>query len=69
MRMNYAKVAPLGVKPLLDIEKYLSQCGLEHGLLHLIKMRASQSTAALTASICTRRTRGRWEKPSSVCMD
>jgi alkylhydroperoxidase family enzyme len=41
-RLNYAKASPGGVKAMLDLEKYLHGSGLEHGLLHLIKMRASQ---------------------------
>ena len=41
-RIDYRKFAQQPLKPLLEIEKYLTQCGLEHKLLHLIKMRASQ---------------------------
>jgi AhpD family alkylhydroperoxidase len=36
------KVAPDALKTMLDIEAYLAKCGLEHSLLNLIKMRASQ---------------------------
>jgi AhpD family alkylhydroperoxidase len=41
-RLNYVPLAPGGIKAMLDLEKYLNGSGLEHGLLHLIKMRASQ---------------------------
>jgi AhpD family alkylhydroperoxidase len=41
-RIHYAKVAPLAYHAMLGLEKYLDACGLEEGLLHLIKMRASQ---------------------------
>ena len=33
---------PEPLKPVLDIEKYLAQSGLEEKLMHLVKMRASQ---------------------------
>ena len=41
-RLNFPEVAPGALKTMLDIENYLSKCGLERGLLHLIKMRTSQ---------------------------
>ncbi len=41
-RIHYAKVAPLAYHAMLGLEKYLHECGLEEGLLHLIKLRASQ---------------------------
>lgn len=41
-RIDYRKFAQEPLKPLLAVEKYLAGCGLEHKLLHLIKMRASQ---------------------------
>jgi AhpD family alkylhydroperoxidase len=30
------------MKAMLGLEKYISECGLDHGLIHLLKMRASQ---------------------------
>lgn len=42
MRMNYAKVSPEAFRAMVGVENYLKQCGLEHGLLHLVKLRASQ---------------------------
>jgi len=41
-RINYTKIAGGGVHAMLGLEKYLHSCGLEEGLLHLIKLRASQ---------------------------
>jgi AhpD family alkylhydroperoxidase len=41
-RLNPYKAAPGGIKPMLDMEKYLGECGLERSLIHLVKMRASQ---------------------------
>ena len=41
-RIDYRKLAQEPLKPLLAVEKYLGGCGLEHKLLHLVKMRASQ---------------------------
>jgi AhpD family alkylhydroperoxidase len=41
-RINFQRQNPKPVQLMLNIEAYLAGCGLEHGLLHLIKMRASQ---------------------------
>ena len=41
-RFQYAKAAPGAYQAMLGLEKYLHQCGLEEGLLHLVKLRASQ---------------------------
>lgn len=41
-RYNYAKLSPGAYQTMLSLEKYLQQCGLEEGLLHLIRMRVSQ---------------------------
>jgi AhpD family alkylhydroperoxidase len=41
-RIEYTKYSQAALKALLDLEKYLYGCGLEEGLIHLIKMRASQ---------------------------
>ena len=41
-RFNGAAVSPDGYKAMLGLEKYLSSCGIEVKLLHLIKLRASQ---------------------------
>ncbi|MCK8499998.1 carboxymuconolactone decarboxylase family protein [Myxococcus fulvus] len=41
-RFDIAKLAPGIYSAMMGLEKYLHQCGLEAGLLHLIKLRASQ---------------------------
>jgi AhpD family alkylhydroperoxidase len=41
-RINAYAVAQDGLNALIGVETYLAKCGLEHGLLHLIKMRVSQ---------------------------
>ena len=41
-RLNYARALPKGVKALRDLEAAIAQSGLDSGLLHLVKMRASQ---------------------------
>jgi AhpD family alkylhydroperoxidase len=41
-RIDYRKFAPEALNAMLGLEKYISGCGLDHGLIHLIKMRASQ---------------------------
>ena len=41
-RIHYLKFAPEALKAMYDLEKYLATCGLEHKLLHLLKLRASQ---------------------------
>jgi AhpD family alkylhydroperoxidase len=41
-RIDYLKFAPEALKAMYSLEKYLANCGLEHKLLHLLKLRASQ---------------------------
>jgi len=41
-RIDYSKYAPEAQKALFTLEKYVAGCGLDHKLIHLIKMRASQ---------------------------
>ncbi|HET7108183.1 MAG TPA: carboxymuconolactone decarboxylase family protein [Candidatus Acidoferrum sp.] len=41
-RLDYRKFAKEPLKALMDMEAYLAQCGLDHKLLHMIKLRASQ---------------------------
>jgi AhpD family alkylhydroperoxidase len=42
-RIDYLKVAPAGAaQAMFGLEKYVRNCGLEHSLLELMKMRASQ---------------------------
>jgi AhpD family alkylhydroperoxidase len=41
-RFDYHQQAPQGIAPLLQLEAYLRECGLDRRLLHLLKTRASQ---------------------------
>lgn len=41
-RIDYAAVAPEAARSLFGLEKYLRQCGLQHSLLELVKIRCSQ---------------------------
>ena len=41
-RINYTKLPPEPVKALFALGHYLAGCGLEHPLLELVKVRASQ---------------------------
>jgi AhpD family alkylhydroperoxidase len=41
-RFNYAKLSQGGYQAMIGLEKYLAQCSLEEGLLHLVKLRVSQ---------------------------
>jgi AhpD family alkylhydroperoxidase len=41
-RFDYAKAAEGGYRAMLGLESYLHSCGLEAGLIHLLKLRVSQ---------------------------
>ena len=41
-RLDYTKISPEPLKPLLNLEGYVRRSGLEHSLLHLMKLRVSQ---------------------------
>lgn len=41
MRIEYATVAPAALRAVSGLEQYVKQSGLEHGLLKLVKLRAS----------------------------
>ncbi len=41
-RIDYAKAAPQGYAAMDRLNSYVEDCGLEHGLLELVKVRASQ---------------------------
>lgn len=41
-RLDYAKASPDGYRAMLDLNAFAANCGLEHSLLELIKIRASQ---------------------------
>jgi AhpD family alkylhydroperoxidase len=41
-RLDYGKVAPGAIRAMLELEKYVRECGLENSLIELVKLRASQ---------------------------
>jgi AhpD family alkylhydroperoxidase len=41
-RLSHQQVAPGAIAAMRTLERYLSSSGLEHSLLHLVKLRASQ---------------------------
>jgi AhpD family alkylhydroperoxidase len=41
-RIDYAKVAPGSLQAMYALERYVRGCGIEHPLLELVKLRASQ---------------------------
>ncbi len=41
-RIDYQKLAPRGLQAMLGLQGYVNGAGLEHSLLELVKMRASQ---------------------------
>jgi AhpD family alkylhydroperoxidase len=40
-RIDYSKVSPAAVKAMMGMEGFVRQSGLEHELVHLVKLRAS----------------------------
>jgi len=42
IRLNFTRIAPEAYQPMVAMEKYFMNCGLDHGLIHLVKLRASQ---------------------------
>ena|SRR5579884_275535 len=41
-RMNFVKASPEAYAAMSGLQRYVSECGLEHSLLELVKLRASQ---------------------------
>jgi AhpD family alkylhydroperoxidase len=41
-RIDPYKIAPDAIKAMMTLENYVQKCGLEHSLIELVKMRASQ---------------------------
>jgi AhpD family alkylhydroperoxidase len=41
-RMDFRKASPQGTKALGELHAFVHRCGLDHGLLELVKLRASQ---------------------------
>jgi len=42
MRLNFFKAAPDAYHAMSELEKYISHSGLDHTLLHMVKLRVSQ---------------------------
>lgn len=40
--IDYANVSPAGFRAMLGMERFVRECGLEHSLIELLKIRASQ---------------------------
>ena len=61
-RIAYDKASPGAVKAMYGLEAYVQQSGIEHGLLGLIKMRASQiNGCAFCIDMHTKEARARGE--------
>ena len=41
-RLDFYKAAPQGLKPMMALEAYFKECGLDHTIIELVKTRASQ---------------------------
>jgi AhpD family alkylhydroperoxidase len=41
-RLDYARASPAGYRAYLALNRFVQECGLEHSLLELVKIRASQ---------------------------
>lgn len=41
-RLDYRKFAPEALKAMFALESYLGHCSLDHNLIHILKLRASQ---------------------------
>jgi AhpD family alkylhydroperoxidase len=41
-RLDFRKASPAGDKAMMGLHLFVRQCGLDHGLLEMIKLRASQ---------------------------
>lgn len=41
-RINYSKIAPKAIKGIQEMENYIAHSDLEHSLIELVKLRASQ---------------------------
>ncbi len=55
-RLRYTHIAREPLKIAADLDKYLASSTMDPKLLHMVKLRASHSTAAPTASTATAKT-------------
>ena len=66
-RLDYTKASPGTVRALFGLEVYLHGYGLEHGLLHLVKLRASQiNGCAYCIDMHSKDARASMARPSSA---
>jgi AhpD family alkylhydroperoxidase len=65
-RLKYYEMNSEALKPLLALEKYLSDCGLEKPLQELVKLRASQINGCAYCIDMHTRTRAPEAKANSV---
>lgn len=41
-RADFYKASPEALKAMMGLERFVNECGLDKGLIHLIKLRVSQ---------------------------
>jgi len=51
-RLDFRQASPGGMKAMSGLHAFVHDCGLDPTLLELVKLRASQITAAAIASTC-----------------
>jgi len=62
-RLDAPKSSPAGFKAMLGLQTYVNQSGLEHSLLELVKLRASQiNKCAFCIAMHARGAQGRRER-------
>ena len=67
-RLNIVKAAPEAYEAVAALDRYVvKESGLERGILHLIKIRASQINGCASASTCMSSTRGATASASNGC--
>lgn len=66
-RLNFYEASPEMMKPVFALNKAVDQCGLEKGLLHIIKLRASQiNGCSFCVDMHSREARGDGESEQRV---
>src|SRR6266852_5690831 len=66
-RLDYPKLAPAATRAMYGLETYLAGCGLEHNLLDLVKIRASQiNGCAFCIDMHTKDARARGETEQRI---
>jgi AhpD family alkylhydroperoxidase len=66
-RLDYPKLAPAATRAMYGLEIYLAGCGLEHNLLDLVKIRASQiNGCAFCIDMHTKDARARGETEQRI---